>query len=65
MDPKKIIILVVLLIGLVFAGKWTCQEWTKYHPDQETSDYGYGYGGGYGYGKAPVGGGEGKAPGGD
>jgi hypothetical protein len=56
MDPKKILILVVLLIGLVFAGKWTCKEWQRYHPEPGPA-YGYGYGGGYGggYGDAKAG----------
>ena len=64
MDPKKILILVVLLIGLVFAGKWTCNEWKRYHPPAAPySSYGAPYGGAYDYdtgaGEAPPA----KAPG--
>ncbi|MCX7016167.1 MAG: hypothetical protein NTW86_27015 [Candidatus Sumerlaeota bacterium] len=44
MDPKKIAILIVLLIGLVFAGRWTCQKWKMYHPQPRGGAYGYGYG---------------------
>ena len=62
MDPKKILILVVLLVGLVFAGRWTCKEWQRYHPEPAAGGgygYGAGYGGygGYGGAKAPEGGG--------
>ena len=50
MDPKKVVILVVLLLGLVFAGKWACGKWQQYNPPPQE-------GGGYG----PYGGGKAKA----
>jgi len=32
MDPKKVAILVLLLIAFVVAGRWTCHKWQYYHP---------------------------------
>ena len=52
MEPKKVVILVLLLVGLVFAGRWACAQWHHYNPEQ-TGTPGYGYGYGAKGGKAP------------
>jgi len=52
MDPKKIVILVLLLIGLVVAGRWACEKWKFYNPPPSGQYYGYGYGYGKKGGKA-------------
>lgn len=44
MEPKKVAILIALLVGLVFAGKYTCSMWKMYNPPAQA-----GYGAGYGY----------------
>jgi hypothetical protein len=41
MEPKKVAIFVVLLVGLVFAGRWACQKWDYYHPEPELGPYTY------------------------
>lgn len=42
MDPKKIVILVILLIGLVVAGKFACEQWGSLQPPAPTGAGGYG-----------------------
>jgi len=52
MDPKKVVILILLLVGLVVAGRWACAKYHHYNPEPQGVT---GYGGYGGYGKAAKG----------